>query len=58
MRLEHAVRSGKIVIIETTHNLTSTYSAPHQIIVDLVNLDRSRHPQTPASYGGVCQSLV
>jgi GDP-mannose 6-dehydrogenase len=54
--LEQVVRAGDVVIIATkvdTQQLSACLT-PNQIVIDLVNLDRSRRPQTSASYEGVC----
>jgi GDP-mannose 6-dehydrogenase len=55
--LEEVVRSGDIVIIGTKSvakaELAKLLKAG-QVVVDLVNLDRSQRPDSPAAYQGIC----
>src|SRR5438094_2304033 len=52
--LEEVVRSGELVIIGTKvdRDLISSCLSPHQVVIDLINLDPSRRPNTPAAYEG------
>ena len=53
--LEEVVRSAEVVIIGTKvdKNQLASYLSPGQVVVDLVNLDPSRRPESPA-YQGIC----
>jgi GDP-mannose 6-dehydrogenase len=54
---EEVVRSGEVVIIGTK-SVSKTELAKllrsGQVVVDLVNLDRSQRPDSPATYQGIC----
>jgi GDP-mannose 6-dehydrogenase len=55
--LEEVVRSGEVVIIGTKSAEKSQLAnclSPTQIVIDLVNLDRSRRPEGGAAYEGIC----
>jgi GDP-mannose 6-dehydrogenase len=55
--LEEVVRSGEVVIVGTKAVDKSQLSGcldPSQIVIDLVNLDRSRRPDGVAGYEGIC----
>jgi GDP-mannose 6-dehydrogenase len=55
--LEEVVRSAEVVVIgnkSAKREQLSQYLEPGQIVLDLVNLDRSCRPDTPASYQGIC----
>jgi GDP-mannose 6-dehydrogenase len=55
--LEQMVRTAEVVIIGTKSvdgNQISRYLRPEQVVIDLINLDSSRRPESPASYQGVC----
>ncbi len=54
---EAVVRSGDVVIIGTKIRDAQLFSrclSPHQVVIDLVNLDPSGRPQGVALYQGVC----
>lgn len=54
---ESVVRAGDVVVIGTKlrkPELLTQALAPHQMIVDLVNLDPSGRPRGGASYLGIC----
>jgi GDP-mannose 6-dehydrogenase len=55
--LDQVVRSGEVVILGTravdAHQLSAQLRAD-QIVIDLVNLDRSRRPTGIGSYEGIC----
>jgi GDP-mannose 6-dehydrogenase len=55
--LDEVVRSGDVVIIGTKSvgkgELTKLLK-PGQVVVDLVNLDPSQRPESPATYEGIC----
>ncbi len=55
--LEAAVRSAEVVIIGTRAVASAQVSAlldKNQIVIDLVNLDSARRPQSQATYQGIC----
>jgi len=55
--LDEVVRSGEIVIIGTKSVPKAELAKllnPGQVVVDLVNLDRSQRPDSPATYQGIC----
>ncbi len=55
--LDEVVRSGEIVIIGTKSAVKSELTKllkPGQVVVDLVNLDPSQRPESPATYEGIC----
>ena len=55
--LEQIVRSAEVVVIGTKfidRNHLKGHLNPSQTIIDLVNLDSSRRPQSSASYEGIC----
>lgn len=55
--LECVIRSAQVIIIATKSVKTTvldSYLAPNQVVIDLVNLDSSLRPQTPAEYDGIC----
>lgn len=54
--LEQVVRAGEVVIIGTKLDASQLASLlrPDQMVMDLVNLEPSRRPQSSASYQGVC----
>jgi GDP-mannose 6-dehydrogenase len=55
--LEQVVRSAEVVIIgnkSAKREQFSRYLDPGQIVLDLVNLDHSHRPNTPATYQGIC----
>jgi GDP-mannose 6-dehydrogenase len=55
--LEQVVRSAEVVIIgnkSVKKGQLSQYLQPSQLVLDLVNLDRSHRPDKPASYQGIC----
>jgi GDP-mannose 6-dehydrogenase len=55
--LEEVVRSGDIVIIGTKSVAKAELAKllrAGQVVVDLVNLDRSQRPDSPATYQGIC----
>ncbi len=55
--LDEVVRSGEIVIIGTKSAVMSELTKllkPGQVVVDLVNLDPSQRPESPATYEGIC----
>jgi GDP-mannose 6-dehydrogenase len=55
--LEEVVRSGDIVIIGTKSVVKAELAKllrAGQLVVDLVNLDRSQRPESPATYQGIC----
>ena len=55
--LDEVVRSGEIVIIGTKSVAKAELAkllSPGQVVVDLVNLDRSQRPDSPAAYQGIC----
>jgi GDP-mannose 6-dehydrogenase len=54
--LEEVVRSGEVVVIGTRveKGQLARYLRPHQIIIDLVNLEVANRPNTTASYQGIC----
>lgn len=55
--LDDVVRSGEVVIVGTKSVDKSQLSSclgPNQIVIDLVNLDRSRRPDGGAGYEGIC----
>jgi len=55
--LEDVVRSGEVVIIGTKSVDKSQLSGcldPGQIVIDLVNLERSRRPDGGGGYEGIC----
>jgi GDP-mannose 6-dehydrogenase len=54
---EQVVRSAEVVIIgnkSVKKELLSQYLQPSQLVLDLVNLERSHRPDKPASYQGIC----
>jgi GDP-mannose 6-dehydrogenase len=54
---ESVVRSGEVVVVGTklrNPELLTHCLAPGQVVVDLVNLERSKRPQGGASYQGIC----
>jgi GDP-mannose 6-dehydrogenase len=55
--LKEVVRSGEIVIVGTKAVAKAELAKllnPGQVVVDLVNLDRSQRPDSPATYQGIC----
>jgi len=55
--LEQVVRSAEVVIIgnkSATREQLSQYLQPGQVVLDLVNLDHSRRPDSLADYQGIC----
>jgi GDP-mannose 6-dehydrogenase len=55
--LAQVVRSAEVVIIgnkSAKREQLSQYLNPGQIVLDLVNLDRSDRPDKPAEYQGIC----
>ena len=55
--LEQVVRSAEVVILgnkSAKREQLSQYLDPGQIVLDLVNLDHSHRPDTPAAYQGIC----
>jgi GDP-mannose 6-dehydrogenase len=55
--LEDVVRTGEVVIIGTRaadKGQLATCLSPGQIVIDLVNLDRSRRPEGASEYEGIC----
>jgi GDP-mannose 6-dehydrogenase len=55
--LEDVVRSGEVVIIGTRaadKGQLATCLSPGHIVIDLVNLDRSRRPEGASEYEGIC----
>jgi GDP-mannose 6-dehydrogenase len=55
--LEQVVRSAEVVILgnkSAKREELSQYLDPSQIVLDLVNLDRSHRPEKPAAYQGIC----
>jgi len=55
--LEEVVRDSEVVVIGTRGaNIDSLRRAlrPDQVVVDLVNLEKSRRVETAAAYGGIC----
>jgi GDP-mannose 6-dehydrogenase len=55
--LEQVVRSAEVVIIgnkSAKREQLSRYLNPGQVVLDLVNLDRSDRPDKPAAYQGIC----
>ena len=55
--LEEVVRSGEVVIVGTKSVDKSQLSSclrADQVVIDLVNLDRARRPETNAAYQGIC----
>jgi GDP-mannose 6-dehydrogenase len=55
--LEQVVRDAEVVIIgnkAVEKNQLISYLSPNQMVLDLVNLDRSRRPESAASYQGIC----
>ena len=55
--LEQVVRTAEVVIIGTKSvdgKQLSSYLGPNQVVMDLINLDSSRRPESPASYQGIC----
>jgi GDP-mannose 6-dehydrogenase len=54
--LEQVVRAGEVVIIGTKLDKSQLDGllSPGQMVMDLVNLEPSRRPQSPASYQGIC----
>lgn len=55
--LETVVRCGEVVVIGTklrNPELLSQCLLPHQIVIDLVNLEPSMRPRGGASYQGIC----
>jgi GDP-mannose 6-dehydrogenase len=55
--LEEVIRSGEVVIIATKSvekNQLAAYLGAGQIVLDLINLDVARRPQSPAAYQGIC----
>ncbi|HXM22320.1 MAG TPA: UDP-glucose/GDP-mannose dehydrogenase family protein [Terriglobales bacterium] len=55
--LEQVVRSAEVVILgnkSAKREELSQYLDPSQIVLDLVNLDRSHRPEKPAEYLGIC----
>ena len=54
---DKVVRSGEVVIVGTrlgNENQLSSQLLPHQIVIDLVNLESSQRPRGGASYEGIC----
>ena len=54
--LDEVIRNGEVIIIGTKmdKNEISRRVTQSQTIIDLVNLDPSRRPHSPASYQGIC----
>lgn len=55
--LESVVRSAEVVVVGTKsvdREQLSSYLNSNQIVIDLVNLDPSHRPQSPAAYHGIC----
>jgi len=55
--LEQVVRSAEVVIIgnkSATREQLSQYLKPSQMVLDLVNLEHSHRPNSPAEYQGIC----
>src|SRR5437667_286414 len=55
--LDEVVRTAEVVIIGTKSvdgKQLSSYLGPNQVVMDLINLDSSRRPESPASYQGIC----
>ena len=55
--LEEVVRSGEVLVIGSKaldRNALSDLIQDGQIVIDLVNLDPARRPQTSAEYQGIC----
>jgi GDP-mannose 6-dehydrogenase len=55
--LEDVVRGAEVIIIgnkAVEKKQLVSYLSPNQMVFDLVNLDRSRRPESPASYQGIC----
>ena len=55
--LEQVVRSAEVVVLgnkSAKREELSQYLDPSQIVLDLVNLDRSHRPEKPAAYLGIC----
>ena len=54
--LDEVIRKGEVIIIGTKmdKNEISRRVTQSQTIIDLVNLDPSRRPHSPASYQGIC----
>ena len=55
--LEQVVRSAEVVIIGNSsakREQLARYLDQDQIVLDLVNLDRSHRPDKPAAYQGIC----
>ena len=55
--LEQVIRSAEVVIIgnkSAPREKLSQYLEPGQMVLDLVNLDHSHRPNSPAEYQGIC----
>ena len=55
--LAQVVRTAEVVIIGTKSvdgKQLSSYLGPNQVVMDLINLDSSHRPESPASYQGIC----
>jgi GDP-mannose 6-dehydrogenase len=55
--LEQVVRGAELVVIGTKfkeRNDLEGFLSPDQTLIDLVNLDSSRRPQSAAAYDGIC----
>lgn len=54
---EEVIKRAEVVIIGTRsvdHLLLSRFLRADQIVIDLINLDVERRPQSPAAYEGIC----
>ena len=55
--LEEVVKNAEVVIIGTRsadQNHLNGFLRADQVVIDLINLDRSRRPQSAATYEGIC----
>jgi GDP-mannose 6-dehydrogenase len=55
--LEEVVKNAEVVIIGTRsadQSHLNGFLRADQVVIDLINLDRSRRPQSAATYQGIC----
>jgi hypothetical protein len=55
--LERVVQNSEVIVIGTRgvdRRILSKLLHPSQIVIDLVNPEKSRRPQNSATYDGIC----
>jgi GDP-mannose 6-dehydrogenase len=55
--LKRVVENAEVVILGTrlvSREQLSCYLRPGQVVIDLVNLEKDRRPEGPATYSGIC----